>query len=330
MFTKKTAIAAATLLAAFAAQAQSQVSIYGNLDVSVGRFEEPGVDSTTRVESGSLRQSFIGFKGQEDLGAGLKAFFVLESAIAVDSGAAIGNFWSRTSVVGLSGDFGTVAVGNARSLLFQANDAFNPFRADSGLFSTSVLLQSITDATYNGVPVRSGYRSNFTDSVTYTSPNLSGFTAAVQWGASEVSNTDDDYALALNYAAGPLAVNLTYQRDNVNANDDIKTWLLGGSYDFGAAKLFGQYGQADQSTLDEKEKFFQLGVSIPVTSAGNILVSYGEAKVDDAKAKEFSLAYDHSLSKRTGAYVGVNNTRHNYLATDKSGTSFAVGVRHAF
>ena len=93
----------------------------------------------TAVESGSLRESFIGFKGQEDLGGGLKAFFVLESAIGLDDGTA-GNgssFWGRTSVVGLSGDFGTVALGNARNLMFLANDAFNPFRADSALFSTS-------------------------------------------------------------------------------------------------------------------------------------------------------------------------------------------------
>ncbi len=335
MFSKKTAVAAAALLAAFAAQAQSQVSIYGNLDVSFGRFEEPGlVDATTRVESGSLRDSFIGFKGQEDLGGGLKAFFVLESSINVDTGAATeaSNFWGRTSVVGLTGDFGTVALGNARSLLFLANDAFNPFRADSRLFSTSVLLQSVADATYNGVAVDSGYRANWRNSITYTSPNLSGFTVAVQAGFSEVDNIDDSFGAALNYAAGPLAVNFTYQNVNVNANDDIKTWLLGGSYDFGAVKLFGQYGQADQSVLDEKEKFYQLGVSIPVTTAGNVLVSYGEAKIDDNKAKEFSLAYEHNISKRTSAYVGLNNTRHDYLAApaDESGTSFAVGVRHAF
>lgn len=326
MFSKKTAVAAAALLAAFAAQAQSQVSIYGNLDVSVGRFEEPGTDSVTAVGSGSLRQSFIGFKGQEDLGAGLNAFFVLESAIAVDTGANVGNFWGRTSVVGLSGDFGTVAIGNARTLLFQANDAFNPFRADSGLFTTSGLVMSTAVGAVN-----SGYSTNWSNSITYTSANLGGFTGAVQWAASENTN-DDNYGLALNYAAGPLAVNLTYQDVNLTSSVDVATWVLGGSYDFGVVKLFGQYGQADQSNLSEKEKFFQLGASIPVTAAGNILASYGEGKYDSSKAREVSVAYEHSLSKRTGAYVGVNNTRHNFVVApaNKSGTSFAVGVRHSF
>lgn len=334
MFSKKTAVAAAALLAAFAAQAQSQVSIYGNLDVSFGRFEEPGLaDATTRVESGSLRDSFIGFKGQEDLGGGLKAFFVLESSINVDTGAATesSNFWGRTSVVGLSGDFGTVTLGNARSLLFLANDAFNPFRADSRLFSTSTQLFGlvVTDGVNT---LTSGYSNNWRNSITYTTPNLSGFTGSVQVGFSEIDGVDENIGAALNYAAGPLAVNFTYQDVALGTSDDVKTWVLGASYDFGAAKLFGQYGQADQSNLDEKEKFYQLGVSIPVTSAGNVLLSYGEAKFDDAKAKELSLAYEHSISKRTSAYIGLNNTRYNFLAdpADDSGTSFAVGVRHAF
>ena len=58
-------------------------------------------------------------------------------------------------------------------------------------------------------------------------------------------------------------------------------------------------------------------------------MSFAQGKYDDEKIRQFSLAYDHSLSKRTGAYVGVVNLRDN-LADPKSGTSFVVGVRHAF
>ncbi len=317
MFSKKTAVAAAALLAAFAAQAQSQVSIYGNLDVSFGRFDFPGVEATTRVESGVLRESYIGFKGQEDLGGGLKAFFTLESAIAVDTGSQDGNFWSRTSVVGLTGDFGTVALGNARTLNFLANQAYNPFGA-TGLFSSSAVLF--------------GFDSNFTNSITYSSPNLGGFTAAVQAGLAENKNTGTDsnaYGVQLNYAAGPLAVGATYEDAQESIFSDAKRWQLGASYDFGAVKLFGQYGQAKGSNDDESYKFWQIGAGIPVSSAGTVLTSYAQGKQEDAKLRQFSLAYDHSLSKRTGAYVGAVNQRFN-LADPKSGTSFMVGVRHAF
>lgn len=313
---KKTVIAAAALLAGVAAQAQ--VTVYGNVDLSVGRFEEPtigGSDAQTKVESGSLRESFLGFKGQEDLGGGLKAFFVLESALAADTGTAADDFWGRTSVIGLSGDFGAVTLGNARSLQFLANDAFNPFRADSALFGTS-------EALFGG--------GNWKNSVTYTTPNLSGFTAAVQLGMSEIDDVDNAVGLALNYAAGPLAANFTYQDVAVGTEDDEKSWTLNASYDIGAAKLFGQVGQSDNSTEDDKVKFFQLGASVPVAASGAVLVSYGEAKQDEFKEREFSLAYEHSLSKRTSAYVGVNSSKVEQNDDSESGTSFAVGVRHSF
>ncbi|MFZ5527451.1 MAG: porin [Pseudomonadota bacterium] len=322
MFSKKTAVAAAALLAAFAAQAQSQVSIYGNLDVAVGRFDAPNNDkAVTAVESGVLRESYIGFKGQEDLGGGLKAFFTLESTIAVDTGSQDGNFWSRTSVVGLTGDFGTVALGNARTLNFLANQAYNPFGA-TGLFSTSNNLF--------------GFESNFANSVTYSSPNLSGFTAAVQVGLSESNvsgQKDNAFGVQLNYAAGPLAVGATYE-DAQETNplyfgSNSKRWQLGASYDFGAVKLFGQYGQDKFNNDNESYKFFQVGAGIPVTSAGTVLTSYAQGKYDNQKLRQFSLAYDHALSKRTGAYVGVVNLRDNQ-ANPKSGTSFVVGARHAF
>jgi predicted porin len=67
-----------------------------------------------------------------------------------------------------------------------------------------------------------------------------------------------------------------------------------------------------------------------VTAAGTVLASYGQLKNDNggtAKTTEFSLAYDHAISKRTGAYAGVNNTK---VTGAKAANTFAVGVRHAF
>lgn len=333
MFSKKTAVAAATLLAAFAAQAQSQVSIYGNLDVAFGRFDAPNNDKAiTAVESGVLRESFIGFKGQEDLGGGLKAFFVLESSIGVDTGlSTTGQFWDRTSIVGLTGGFGTVALGNNRTLNFLANEAYNPFGA-TGLFSTSNVLFG-AGGTVSGLPVGGIVENNFINSITYTSANLSGFTVAVQAGLSE-NNTagqdDNAFGVQLNYAAGPLAVGVTYEdAQETIFGSNSKRWQLGASYDFGAVKLFGQYGQDKFTGDDESYKFFQIGAGIPVTSAGTVLTSFAQGKYDDQKIRQFSLAYDHSLSKRTGAYVGVVNLRDSE-ADPKNGTSVVVGVRHAF
>ena len=349
MFAKKTLVAAAALLAAVAAQAQSSVSVYGNLDIGIGSFKAPSFvldtttgyptgavakgDSTTKVESGIEAGSFIGFKGQEDLGGGLKAIFKLESVVGLDTGSTTSNFWTRTSEVGLAGAYGTLTAGNSLSLNYLANATFNPFPVTGMLNVSQNLYQD------------ESFRKNV---LTYVSPNYAGFSGAVQYsagegakkvnalGAATTADADDIYAVQLNYGAGPLAVGLTYS-DNVSLMSNIGLkgqygyqWQLGASYDFGVAKAFAQYGQAKaDDNWDSKAKFYQLGVSVPVTANDVVLGSFAETKLDDVRAREFSLAYDHSLSKRTGVYAGLVYA--NFKADNtESGTTYAVGLRHAF
>jgi predicted porin len=311
MFSKKTVVAAASLLAAFAAQAQ--VNVYGNVDLFLGSFDGPGNGkSVTAVESDMATGSFIGFKGQEDLGGGLKAGFKLESAFAADTGAVASAFWGRTSELSLAGGFGTVQIGNSLSLGFLANHTFNPFSA-TGLANTSQNL--------NGHGV-------WANSITYTSPNMSGFSAAaqLQFKESSADGAKDNYGLQLNYGAGPLALGFTYSDE---AAQTVARWQLGASYDFGVAKGFAQYGQNKEDDVSAKEKFFQIGVAVPVSAAGTVVASFANIKQGDAKARDFTIVYDHALSKRTAVYVAAKNQYDNTV-DPKSGTSFGVGVRHAF
>lgn len=345
MFSKKSAVAAAVLLASVAAQAQ--VTVYGNVDAFFGRIEAPvaNADATTNVESGVHTGSFIGFKGQEDLGGGLKAFFALESDILVDEGRTDGNFWGRTSELGLAGDFGTIKLGNSRSLGFLANAAYNPFPVTGWMNASEGL---------NGF-------GNYTDAVTYMSPNLSGFTLAAQVGMSEEDEVDNSFGLSANYNAGPLAVGFNYSTQEVgiggllaqfgfnetDVNDllvdlgvdpsitgDYDRWQLGASYDFGVAKAFAQYGQNKLKGEGEstKTKFYQLGVTVPVSAQGTFMASFANLKASDfdLSARDISVVYDHALSKRTSAYVGLKNVRIKFDGESESGNTFGVGVKHAF
>jgi predicted porin len=311
MFSKKVIVAAALMAAA---AAQAQVTVYGHLDAFFGRVDQANYGkATTNVESGIAADSYIGFKGEEDLGGGLKAFFALENGLELDTGSATtyGNFWGRTSELGLKGDFGTAKLGKSLSLGFLANHTYNPFSA-TGAMSTSQRL--------NGHGV-------WSNAITYVSPNMSGFTAAVQLGMSEVNDTDNDIGLQLNYAAGPLGLGFTYSDET----DSTKSrWQFGGSYDFGVAKLFGQFGQNKTDGVTDKEKFYQIAVAAPVSAQGAVVASYGQWKQGSAKKRGFAVAYDHTLSKRTGAYVGLYNDYSNANPNDKSGTTFGVGVRHSF
>src|SRR4029077_2370081 len=55
--------------------------------------------------------SNLGFRGTEDLGAGLRAFFQIESAVNIDDGSSSGFWASRNSGVGLQGNWGQFIVG---------------------------------------------------------------------------------------------------------------------------------------------------------------------------------------------------------------------------
>ena len=64
--------------------AQSSVNLYGNLDEAVTVID--GKKTWSGLNSGGSSDSYFGLRGQEDLGNGLKAQFVLESGINADTG----------------------------------------------------------------------------------------------------------------------------------------------------------------------------------------------------------------------------------------------------
>ena len=342
------AAVALSLGAAGASHAQSTANVYGILDLSFGSFQYAGLDnsadnkSTTKVESGQLTTSFIGFKGTEDLGGGLKAMFALESFMRMDTGASGRSdsdvFWARAANVALAGDFGKAVIGRMDNFLYQQALAFNPFGGSFG-FSPTIRL------TYGKWGPDKG-DSGWGNSIAYYTPNLSGFTAAVQIQPGESQTESTSTGVMAGYANGPFAIGFGYQSvksaeaPKANVPDGAKKTfgLLGTSYDFGAVKLFGQYGQYKGSgftaaTDNVKTKLYQLGVSVPVTADGKVLASYGsqtkELLTGDVKHEILTLGYDHNLSKRTDVYaifMRDDDDRTGY----KAGNTVAFGIRHRF
>jgi predicted porin len=108
------AIAAMALFAAAgSASAQSNVQVYGLLDVGMetANNQTPTGGSMTRVISGGMNTSRWGLRGSEDLGGGLKAVFNLEGGILMDTGAQDGALFKRQANVGLEGAYGRVVIG---------------------------------------------------------------------------------------------------------------------------------------------------------------------------------------------------------------------------
>src|SRR5437763_17088550 len=95
-----TLICAALFAAPAAALSQTTVQIYCTLNADLESVKATGAAtgsnfaSRTRVTSNS---SNVGFRGTEELGQGMRAFFQIESAVNFDSGTQSGFWASRNS-----------------------------------------------------------------------------------------------------------------------------------------------------------------------------------------------------------------------------------------
>lgn len=335
------AIAAVVTAPAFA---QSNVTIYGVADAYMG-FGDHGANDMAAVNSGGLSGSRIGFRGAEDLGNGLKAVFTyeqgfdLDDSVNSDASQGLGGK-ARQSFVGLGGSFGTVSLGRQYAPGYDnIVDAFG----NSPILSPQAILTS-----GEGSSIEPGNGARWDNSVAYNGV-FSGLKvrAIYSMDALEVATDpadDDAYGLGLDYSNGPIRVAAVYQVLQ-GTNEDQKEWSLGGSYNFGVATLTAHYQDAQSlnNVADRDMDLWQVGVVVPVGAAGNVHLGYGEADYDwvDAKAKSYSIAYTHALSKRTTAYVGYNQTDNDNGLTkgvvaasagvtgDKANV-FAVGMRHTF
>ena len=340
---KKTLVAVAAL-AASAAFAQSSVTLYGVADAYFGSEKIDGVTSQTVVNDGGLSTSRIGVSVKEDLGAGLSAFAIVESAVALDGGASnlpVGTLPAATntnsasfgkSVVGLSGDFGAVSLGRQDTPLQDAWNNILDLQGNSGFSAATAAL--VGNAGAAGATL-----FNYNNSVRYDSPNFDGFSGAIQIGLGEDKDTPNPgsasrgVSLNLAYANGPLAAGLAYQNDKDQGSGaaTTKTTALGGSYDFGPAKLGLGYTRISE-TGNPNFRLVNVGVTVPF-GAFSVVGQFAQGKVSDVdgNSKSFALEGRYALSKRTTAYAGYNSTKDNIGGgADFKTNRFGVGIRHVF
>ena len=312
------------------------VSAYGVIDAYVGsvrRSDQPG--RATVLNSGGLTTSYFGFRGNEDLGGGLRAFYVLESFLQADTGIAgrttADPFFSRNALVGLASRQGALTLGRQTNPLFVATGNFNPFGLSANL--APVMLQVWSPA-YDRTVLGDSVWDN---ALQYSMPSLAGFTASATYGLGERTDTTGvrNVNLTVNYARGPFAAVLSAQQVKYGPGvvapiGSEKASMAGLSWDLAFARLFGQYFHTDTPATSLVTRTTQLGVSTP-WAGGTVMASVARTRRDsptvEASRTTAALGYDHFLSKRTDLY-GV------YLSDRASGftrrNSLVVGIRHRF
>lgn len=343
-------LAVASLVASFGAHAQSDVSLYGTVDLAVGAFQASNNTGAARVNQVSpnlMTTSFLGFKGVEDLGGGLKVGFTLEQFFRPDTGAAgragsADPLFARNAHVYVQGAFGTLTLGRQGALGFHQTLAYNPFGSAFGL-SPAIRL------TYGSPWGNDLGDSSFSNTIGYRTPTMGGFNASLQVQPGEGRPEQSSYAVGGSYTSGPfsVAVSSTALRSaeapkaHFAAGEKQAFHLINLRYNWGAVQWFAQAGAFNNRGFSAGKRidtdWFQLGSAVPVSAQGKVLVSYGESTekaVEGGSTPKtthsiVTLAYNHVLSKRTDVYVAYMLDDEK-LAGYEKGTTYAAGIRHSF
>lgn len=248
----------ALVLSALPLAAVADVSLYGEIKAGVeGRnyqlqLTEPLQNIQPQVTKRKSRirtkisdfGSFIGFKGSEDLGEGLKAVWQLEQDVSVAGGGAT-QWGNRESFIGLAGEFGTLRAGRVANQFDDASQAIDPWDSNNDVASQLGIFKRHDD-----MPV----------SVRYDSPEFSGFSGSVQFVPAQNSKSaytpahfvqqtpksqptlvpavvgkpgSDVYYVGLNYKNGGFAGNYAFKyakHANVG-RDAFELFLLGSGSD---------------------------------------------------------------------------------------------------
>lgn len=333
---KKSLIALATLAAfAGAASAQSSVTLYGRVDLAVGK----AIGTNAKALNNGSGSRF-GVRGVEDLGGGLAALFQIEHRYDADTGAsqnfpagnagnvgpatASNRFWGGRSIVGLRGGFGQVVLGREYTTAFLMSQLVNdPWGWDTVVSGTpgTGLNQLIT----GGAIARVRNDSSITYNVTAGGLSFGAQIAEATDSINGFRNKPLNFAVA--YGAGPLSLNFGYERTGAEAAAAAKWMTIGGAYNLGAVKLGAMLGSGN-TTANAKHRSYLVTAVAPM-GAGEFRASYGQLRNRTAgvnAAKGFGIGYHYSLSKRTTLYTDF--ATNSALATNKNGYDF--GIKHNF
>ncbi len=351
---KKSLIALAVLAAAGSASAQSSVTLFGIVDATLA-FGRGNVSNKTQLTNSGLNSSRLGFRGTEDLGAGLSASFHLEAGHNNDNGTGAGTnlnnqasgagaaaagtqglMFNRRSTVSLAGGWGELRLGRDYTPQFWNVTVFDPF-GTVGAGTTQTLNSIITGPT----AVRAS------NSIGYLLPgNIGGFYGQFSHYRGEnnsgAATTKDGNGngLRVGFASGPFDVSLAVSKTTYAAGD-VKQSNLGGSWNFGIGTLMAHVTKDSNGPVDGKGML--IGGLFPV-GPGLVRASVSRYETDatasDPRTTKVALGYVHNLSKRTAVYTTWARVKNSggaaaslngsLTGANSSSTGLDLGMRHSF
>ncbi|OGB21750.1 MAG: hypothetical protein A3I66_03405 [Burkholderiales bacterium RIFCSPLOWO2_02_FULL_57_36] len=346
---KKSLLALAVLSAfAGAAQAQTNVTIYGSFNAglrSVNNVDAAGNSRLSMGSNGTYSSNRIGFKGVEDLGGGMNAHFTLETGFNTGTGAldnANNQLFQRSAYVGLGGAWGSVDLGRQYSVNFKTIGGYDPFSYK-----------------YTGIiPVAAqGGLTRLNNDIQYTGA-FGPVTVRAEYALGEVAGDTSAGATAAVGAGvktGPFSFGGAYTtRANATDTADQNVWTVGGAFVTGPFRIAAGYANDDRdagfgvapgAVVAFETKDAWIGATYSITPAMALQAGYYQTKVEatgvSGRRNLAIVGATYNLSKRTTLHADVDFARFKgtSLATyspfaapagQNRVTGISVGINHTF
>ena len=359
--------AAAAALAGPAAAQSTLVQIYGGVDLAIAHYKGDGNGSRTQLIPGGNQNNRLGFRGREDLGGGLYAWFEMEMGINSDNGTGLpSNANNQISGVGT----GTQLTFNRRSFVALGSTTLGEIRLGRDYVPSFWPLYLYdpfrTGVGFGGITVQGTTVTNLraSNSIGYWTPNCNafdckGFFAQLMYAFGENPSNGpgaDDGNVAgarFGYGGSNWEVSIARAKTTNEAVKDFTQTAGGGFYDFGFARLMFLAGEnktgAPVAVLNggNKSPFWQVGAFIYL-GPGYIPVAFTHVSRNDAdnsSANKIAVGYVYNLSKRTALYttyayidnknamavpVNVGADAGPTPLPGRNASGIDIGIRHSF
>jgi len=351
---KKSLVALAVLAASGAAMAQSSVTLFGIVDAAYAYGEGKGAAGTskTQLRNSGYNSSRLGFRGVEDLGGGMKASFHLEAGVNNDDGTGSGSSvvnqsqtaanagtqgltFNRRSTVSLEGSMGEVRLGRDYTPQFWSETVYDPFGTNG--VGTNI---AFNKGGFTGVRA--------SNSIGYLSPSFSGVkvwlqtymgeNADPQPAGSTIGKAGDGNGYRITFDQGKFSAAIAGSKTNTSLTGKNDTSNIGGSYDFGVAKVMAQSNKT-KITGAADIKGSVIGALVPM-AGGTFRIASSQTDQAGKKAKLMAVGFVQPMSKRTDLYAtygrvsnsgGANAALNGSTTSANSGSvGYEFGVKHSF
>jgi predicted porin len=345
-------------------QPPSSVQIYGIVDTAVEVLTNTGPGARLARLTGLTGSvpSRIGFRGREDLGDGLFAFFTLEGGIAVDNGTVQqgARAYGRQSLVGVGGPWGQLSFGRHQNMTFWSvldADVIGPT-----LYSLASIDPYIANARSDNSVLYRGTFGGLTVGATYSlgrDTSAVGGPAATNCAGESATDTSAcrQFTAMLKYDTPVWGAALAHDRMNGGtgaafglANSglaDTRT-TINAYYRFIGVKvgggLYRRHNEGNPATPRSELAFVGVSYTVDPRITLDAQVLHLDVKNSGNDATLMSTKATYAFSRRTAVYLlagHIDNRGASRIALSPgtgetlppvggAQTGLAAGIRHAF